>query len=592
VNPSETAFMVLGLIIGAAMGAALWQAIRSKSALRQEVRVTIAPNSVPARRAHTLATPRGSRDLGPLPGSPDGDAHAEDTVASAWSSFRSPVIASPSWKGGGVTVRTPVLNPVPVVPVNAVAVPVVAEGPGHFSATDPKAVLARPAAAAVAVLTRNRAGASSASLTRSPGAVAVLEASSASEGSPVASAARGGGRTGNAASPGHGGAGPSGSSGLEASVMGACADERRQVDERCALADAAREQARRTADALREAQHAYDTLRERVERAQAVADPRRVIDTKTRLHGEFRIANESAAGPEEAEAAARAWLDAINRLNAAVRDAARQVELGGAELRALLPSLDRLGLEAEAARFAAENATDACQAARERLAACEEAATRAAAEVRVPEPEHPFAHVWPVEEPTLTTPPAVPVGIGVSSIIRVLRGDRDARERIVAALAGNDPDAQREWHLRLAHLVDAITARAIDDGYLDVPAGDPFWHMFDAREARDVVGALSALGFRYDGMGGFADGRVPVMRDLSLAVGYAGLDPMRIRTWPREDAMARLYANATVASDAWLVENAGDLSLGRMVDALGTRAASLADTWNAWGRVRPVLLAE
>jgi hypothetical protein len=29
-----------------------------------------------------------------------------------------------------------------------------------------------------------------------------------------------------------------------------------------------------------------------------------------------------------------------------------------------------------------------------------------------------------------------------------------------------------------------------------------------------------------------------------------------------------------------------------MVDALGARAADLADVWNAWGRVRPALLAE
>ena len=33
---------------------------------------------------------------------------------------------------------------------------------------------------------------------------------------------------------------------------------------------------------------------------------------------------------------------------------------------------------------------------------------------------------------------------------------------------------------------------------------------------------------------GFADERVPSQRDLSLAVGYAGLDPMRIRRWPTE----------------------------------------------------------
>jgi hypothetical protein len=92
-------------------------------------------------------------------------------------------------------------------------------------------------------------------------------------------------------------------------------------------------------------------------------------------------------------------------------------------------------------------------------------------------------------------------------------------------------------------------------------------------------------------MGGFADGRVPAARDLSLAVGYAGLEAMRIRTWPREAEIALMYEGAVVAADEWLADQAGDLSLGRMVDALGNRAADLADVWNTWGRVRPALLS-
>jgi hypothetical protein len=147
-----------------------------------------------------------------------------------------------------------------------------------------------------------------------------------------------------------------------------------------------------------------------------------------------------------------------------------------------------------------------------------------------------------------------------------------------------------QWQLRIAALVDAIVARAIEDGYLDMP-DTGFWGLFTHRERREVVAALSALGFRFDGLGGFADGRVPAQRDLSLAVGYAGLDRMRIRMWPRESELAGLYAEATVAADEWLVGEAGDLSLGRMVDALGARAAELADVWNAWGRVRPALLS-
>jgi hypothetical protein len=148
------------------------------------------------------------------------------------------------------------------------------------------------------------------------------------------------------------------------------------------------------------------------------------------------------------------------------------------------------------------------------------------------------------------------------------------------------------WQLRLSAFVDAMVARAIEDGYLDLPDDDPFWSLFLYPERRDVVGALSALGYRFDGLHGFADGRVPAARDLSLAVGYAGLDRMRIRSWPREAEAARLYEHAHVAADEWLADQADDLSLGRMVDALGSRAADLADIWNAWGRLRPALLSE
>ena len=102
---------------------------------------------------------------------------------------------------------------------------------------------------------------------------------------------------------------------------------------------------------------------------------------------------------------------------------------------------------------------------------------------------------------------------------------------------------------------------------------------------------MAARGSRFAGRGGAPDDRVPAQRDLSLAVGYAGLDRMRIRMWPRESELGGLYAEATVAADEWLLSEAGDLSLGRMVDALGARAAELADLWNAWGRVRPALLA-
>ena len=377
---------------------------------------------------------------------------------------------------------------------------------------------------------------------------------------------------------------------------GPCAGQRRLLDERCALADVARDQARRAADALREAQRTYDILRDRVDEAESTADPRRVAAEKDRLHAEFRAASDRSGSPDDTESAARTWLTRINELNGAVREAQRILEAGRAELRAQLPALERLSAEADAARISSENADAGCQEARESLAACEEAEARAR-EVPPPPAEepHPFDGIWPGEPAGMPDPSAGPAPgdllTGTSVIVRILHGDRDARDRLVATLAAGDADAERDWGLRISRLVDAIAGRAIEAGYLDVAEDHPFWRLFEPREARDIVGALSALGFRYDGMGGFADGRVPAARDLSLAVGYAGLDRMRIRTWPRESELAGLYEGVVVAADEWLADQADDLSLGRMVDALGGRAAELADLWNAWGRVRPALLA-
>ena len=75
-----------------------------------------------------------------------------------------------------------------------------------------------------------------------------------------------------------------------------------------------------------------------------------------------------------------------------------------------------------------------------------------------------------------------------------------------------------------------------------------------------------------------------------MALGYAGLDPMRIRQWPTEAEMAALFSDLTVAADEHLAATAGDLSLSDLIALLGRRADGLADLWNDWGRIRPLLL--
>lgn len=638
-TPSEIAFLALGIVLGTAVGAAIVQAMNRRPAPRREVKLTITQNAIPSRTGSTLALPRGITIEGPMPGSPAALA-LENEPGEGGLPGTEPVLPAVAAGGpGGSQGRTRVPSGAIGIPASAVAVPVVDESLGETPAAP--GPVADPAP-----VSHPADGPSS--LAGSPAtAVAVLEAPPTARPTPslvgvvipLTDAPAGGDGNGTHAVPfdetfttlvrprppvdtarpvlpatavairmhaapilrpvamagppggGQGGAPGAAQPGTDADP---CVGVRRLVDERCALADAAQEQARNAADALREAQRQYDILRERVDAAQLTADPRHVAAAKERLHAAFRRTSERAAGPDETEAAARAWLQQINDLNTAVREATRILENGGAELRARLPVLDRLAAEADAARIAGENAEGGCREAREQLAACEEADARARANVP-PEPEepHPFEGVWPADQPELPGPVPSPADLlsGLPVIVRVLRGDREARQRLIASLAAGGPEDEREWGLRVSRLVDAIVARAIEDGYLDVPDDDPFWRLFEYREKRDIVGALSALGYRYDGLGGFADGRVPAPRDLSLAVGYAGLDRMRIRTWPRDSDLALLYERAVVAADEWLSDQAGDLSLGRMVDALGNRAADLADIWNAWGRVRPALLA-
>ena len=101
---------------------------------------------------------------------------------------------------------------------------------------------------------------------------------------------------------------------------------------------------------------------------------------------------------------------------------------------------------------------------------------------------------------------------------------------------------------------------------------------------------MASLGYRYDGLGGYADERVPSQRDLTLATGYAGLDPMRIRHWPSEAEMPELFREVSVSAFEYLLGAAGGLTLGELVSVLGRRADALTDLWNSWGRIRPLLL--
>ena len=174
-------------------------------------------------------------------------------------------------------------------------------------------------------------------------------------------------------------------------------------------------------------------------------------------------------------------------------------------------------------------------------------------------------------------------------IVRLLRRESAIVNWLVDRLAGTDMHARSEWQLQLSNLVDAIIAAAIDDAWVEFVPDHPFWGQFTPGEAREIARGLTALGFRYDGMGGFADGRVPTHRDLALAVGSAALLPARVKSWPKPDEAAALFQGVTISSDAFIATRAPGLNMGELVKLLGRRAEMLADVWNEWPRVRPLL---
>jgi hypothetical protein len=426
-------------------------------------------------------------------------------------------------------------------------------------------------------------------------------------GSPTALAKRGGAGAGPsdapAASPAAKSSGGDDSGAIDS---GPCADQRRVADERCAVATRARDGARRAAEAHRTAQRDYDDNVGHAETAASVADPRSVRTAKEAAQHAFRAARAGAATRDAIETAARDWLTEINRINLATRESVASAERHRVAAAELAPSLERLAVEADAARISAESAEEACVAAREAVATCEEAAAAAAAAAVIRNARPSVAERSGQTEPgtEIAAANAAADSDGFedddamgsragedAAIIRLLRGDREIMPRIVAHLGGDDPDEQRRWRLLLTGLVEALVARSIEAASFDFPADHSFWGPFTRAQSRDIAAALASLGYRHDGFGGWADERVPSQRDLSLAVGYAGLDPMRTRHWPTESEMVELLRDVTVAADEYIWEAAGSLTLGELVSLLGRRADGLTDLWNDWGSVRPLLLS-
>jgi hypothetical protein len=605
VTASEFSFLALGLILGLVTGAALVELFRARPPASHEVRLTVSHDAI-RRRPSTLAED-AFISVGPEParGGPADRRLAVAPATSATSERRTNVryewpskaVGGPSMAGAipigpgpGVAVPVPGRVMEPSMPLTGVPPPPTSGPEGQMAGipisggddpvlgalrtgtapggTPPKSAAVRPGPALATVPAP--APATATATARPIGAitaVAVLD------------------RTLPKRSPGRPGAPASDPVATER-----CAEERRIADERCELATRARAQAVAAVDALRLAQRSYDEHEAAAVTAAWRADPRAVHDAKDAAQGGFRSTVAAATSSDQLEAAARNWLTEINRINHEAREAKTTADREHAAASEIGATLERLGLEADSARISAANADATCLAAREAVAECDER---------------------PAEDPAsyLVPPVAVPAGVprldedemlgqaleagGEPRIFRLLRGDRQAMISLIAALAeATDPDAKRRWQLQLTNLIEAIVADAIEASALDFPADHEFWSEFTRSQGREIAAALSSLGYRFDGLGGWADGRHPSQRDLSLALGYAGIDPMRLRHWPSEDATGELFRDVTVAADEYLAGVAGDLTLAEMVTMLGRRADGLAEVWNHWGTIRPLLLDE
>jgi hypothetical protein len=607
---SEAAFLIFGLVLGVASGAALIEVLRARPPASRHIRVTVAPNAIQGRLAATLSEPPTAPDVhGPAAGGPGDRRLAEDPT-------QEPGIASegrrlddrraPGMAGETAPDRTAV--PSASSPPGAsqpIAIDVGADRPSPLwlrSAVDeaePRSVGVPISIEPDPITTALRATAAKSAVAAMSGgrtgrAVAVSEAAGAD-----------GSESGGNAGDGRPLDRPPRATGTDEPAApapdGACAEERRVAEERCAVATRAREGATAAAAELRRQQRAYDDLVDRAEAAAATADPRSVRAAKEQAQQRFRAARATAATRDDVEAGAREWLAEINRINQDTREATTAAERDRAAAAQLGPMLERLSVEADAARITAERAEEACVAAREAVAACDEenrlAAAAAAAPTREPAagatdeaaPRIAAAMPEPEDEFEFSTPMRSSGG-GDAPILRILRGDREAFDRAVARLAGDDDEARRRWQARLGGLADALVARSIEAAAFDFPVDHPFWGPFNQSQNRDIAAGLASLGYRFDGYGGWLDERVPTQRDLSLAVGYAGLDPMRIRHWPTEGEMRDLLADVRVAADEYVAGAAGGMSLGELVTLLGRRADPLAELWNEWGTVRPILL--
>jgi hypothetical protein len=595
VTASEFAFLAMGLVLGVAAGAALIEVVRARPHAPREVRVTMTADAIPRRRAATLANNafvEARANAEPARGGPADRVDRHPDEQDAAQDPRTPVhvpqpgtlvepvfrLAGPSpealpelgsnGRSPGLLTRTTAATG---MPISSGIDPMLTALRASAAASAEAAMRssATATATATAVIEADRP-AQAAAVPAPPPAATPVE-SKAPSSRPSRTPAR---RTASAPST---------------DDDGPCAEPRRIADERCELATRARAQAAVAEEANRAAQREYDDHETAAAEAAVMADPRAVRQAKDDAQSRFRAGRIAATTNEEVEAAARTWLLEINDINGRAAQAANALARAHASAPDFAVRLERAAVAADAARISAEAAEAACLSARQAVAYCEEEAARGTLGIvpTIPPPGGDEERSSDAE----TLVAAIRAG-NAPRIVRLLRGDREAMQDLVAALGGESGEDRRRWQVALSDLVDAILADSIAASALEFPLDHSFWGPFTRAQSRDITAALASLGYRFDGVGGWVDEHVPSQRDLSLALGYAGIDPMRMRHWPSETEMESLFGEVQVAAAEHLAESAGDLTLGELVTMLGRRADGLTEVWNAWGRIRPLMLED
>lgn len=353
---------------------------------------------------------------------------------------------------------------------------------------------------------------------------------------------------------------------------GPCGAARGAVDSSCAEVVRLAQAAVACQQRLREARQQLAEIRAlRVEDAR-MRDRRELAAAKDAARLAYRSAIRRAHDQAVVQEAAYAWLRDIDRLNRQVELAERRaddVARRAAELEHGVPGIE---LAADAARIAAETAQAACLEARRALATCEEEAATAATNGR-------------------TAARTADSLAGPRAITLVLRGDQPTMLALALRLAEETGAEVGLLQLLLLELREAIAGLALNDLAFQFPARSPFWSQFGVPGAQEVAASLGAMGYRFDGQAGWVDDRAPNIRELAVALTHVGLDPRSLRRPASQEAVDMLWAGTRVMVDQYLAARAPGLQLEQVVACLGPRAARLAELWDMWGRLRPLLLA-